>query len=170
MTRPIHRKLARFWSKFNIEPSLVTSAASIYILCFTQFALTSLKLLNAARWTNVNGTHSSGLAFYYDGTLDYFRGLHGVAGCFAILILMGMVILPMICLICYPAKWFQKLLDKCRMRREFLVAFSDTFMGQFKNGIDDPLDCRYFGGLFLLFRLAIIGIFLIAILHVLLKV
>lgn len=158
--RPIHRKLARVWSWFNIEPSLVTSAASIYVLCFTQFALTSLKLLNVSQWKSVS-SNASGFVFYYDGTLKYFSGSHAAAGCFAVLILVIVVVLPMLYLLLYPFKWFQILLDKCRLRREFLTAFSDTFMGQFKNGTDDLLDCRYFAGLFLLLRLAVMAMFLV---------
>ena len=46
ITRPIHRLLARFWHMFDIEPSMIHSIASVYVLCFMQFAATSLKLLN----------------------------------------------------------------------------------------------------------------------------
>ena len=45
ITIPLHRLLACFWSRTNIEPSLIHSIASIYLLCFTQFAATSLQLL-----------------------------------------------------------------------------------------------------------------------------
>ena len=46
--RPVHRILARFWQLFDIQPSLSHTIASVYVLCFTQLAATSLKLLD---WT-----------------------------------------------------------------------------------------------------------------------
>ena len=47
ITRPVHRLLARFWLKFDIHPSLIDSIAGIYILCFTQLAATSFKILHS---------------------------------------------------------------------------------------------------------------------------
>ena len=44
--RPVHRFLARFWRKFNIQPSLSHTIASVYLLCFTQLVAISLKLLD----------------------------------------------------------------------------------------------------------------------------
>ena len=46
VVRPIHRLLARFWRLFGIQPSLSHTVASLYTLCFTQLAATSLKILH----------------------------------------------------------------------------------------------------------------------------
>ena len=53
ITRPIHRLLARFWRMFDIEPSLIHSIASVYVLCFTQFTSISLKLLHFSKWQSL---------------------------------------------------------------------------------------------------------------------
>ena len=50
ITRPVHRLLARFWRIFDIEPSFTDSIASIYVLCFTQFTVTSVNF-----FSSVNG-------------------------------------------------------------------------------------------------------------------
>ena len=74
ITRPIHRLLVRFWCMTNIEPSLPHSIASIYLLCFMQLAATSFKLLHRS-------IHDDGrVAFFYDGTLNYFGWPHSFAG------------------------------------------------------------------------------------------
>ena len=54
ITRPIHRCLARFWRITKIEPSLLHSVASIYLLCFTQLASTSLLLLHFTPMYDIN--------------------------------------------------------------------------------------------------------------------
>ena len=84
ITRPLHHLLARFWRMTNIEPCLIHSIASIYLLCFTQFAATSLQLLHHTTWYVWNNRNDNGVAFFYDGTLDYFGWPHVLGGIFAI--------------------------------------------------------------------------------------
>ena len=68
ITRPIHKVLARFWHFFDIQPSFTKSLASVYILCFTRFAVTSVQLLQFTKWYSVTGSYKkSGTAFYFDG-------------------------------------------------------------------------------------------------------
>lgn len=161
VTRMIHKRLARFWLRFKITPSLFTSTATIYVLCFTQFAQTSLKLLNFNVYHSINGSDSvNRLAFNYDGTLNYFGWpWHFLAGLLALTILFVIVFLPMVWLLLYPFGWYQTILNHCRLNRQWLISLADVFTGQFKNGLDGTKDCRYFAGLFLLFRLPAIGIF-----------
>ena len=160
ITRPVHRLLARFWLKFDIHPSLIDSVAGIYILCFTQLAVTSLKILHFTWWESLT-SDEYGLAFYYDGTLDYFKGRHALAGSFAIIVLIIFVILPMVYLLLYPFKYFQRFLDVCKLRRQFTDAVVDSLTGSFKNGSDNTYDYRFFAGLYLLLRIIIICLFYI---------
>ena len=160
ITQPVHRLLARFWLKFDIHPSLIDSVAGIYILCFTQLAVTSLKILHFTRWESLT-SDEYGLAFYYDGTLDYFKGYHALAGSFAIIVLIIFVILPMVYLLLYPFKYFQRFLDVCKLRRQFTDAVVDSLTGSLKNGSDNTYDYRFFAGLYLLLRIIIICLFYI---------
>ena len=155
ITRPVHRLLARFWLKFDIHPSLIDSVAGIYILCFTQLAVTSLKILHFTWWESLT-SDEYGLAFYYDGTLDYFKGRHALAGSFAIIVSIIFVILPMVYLLLYPSKYFQRFLDVCKLRRQFTDAVVDSLTGSLKNGSDNTYDYRFFAGLYLLLRIIII--------------
>ena len=131
ITRPIHRLLARFWRIFDIEPSFTDSIASIYVLCFTQFTVTSVKLLQFSEWESINN-NNTGLAFYYDGTLDYFGRHHIFYGIMAIIIFILVVLLPTLYLVLYPFKWFHRLLDFCKLRSEGLIAVCDVFIGPYK--------------------------------------
>ena len=164
ITRPLHRLLARFWRMTNIEPSLTHSISSIYVLCFTQFAVTSLKLLHFSKWYSLTNESETGIAFYYDGTLDYFGYPHAFLGILAIIILIVVVFIPTVYLLLHPFKWFHKILDRCKLKRpQFVMILVDDYTGAFKNGCNNTNDHRYFAGLYLLMRVVIICLYYIPI-------
>ena len=153
ITQPVHRLLARFWLKFDIHPSLIDSIAGIYILCFTQIAATSLKVLHFSR---NNETDPNYLTFYYDESLPYFKRLHICAGFFAIIILIVCVIIPTVYLLLYPFKFFQKFLEVSKLRTQLTDAVVDSLTGSLNNGSENTYDYRSFAGLYLLLRIIII--------------
>ena len=155
ITRPIHRLLARFWHMFDIEPSLIHSIASVYVLCFMQFTATSLKLLN------VFYINSDGNTFYYDHSLHYFGWPHSLAGLFAITILIFILIVPTLYVLFYPFKWFQRLFSKLKLNKQLLVALADVFTGPYKDGSDNSKDYRWFAGLYLLLRVVFSSLYLL---------
>ena len=69
MARTLHLLLACFWRMTNIQPSVTHSISSIYVVCFTQFTATSLKL---TKWYSLTNKNETRIAFYYDVTLNYF--------------------------------------------------------------------------------------------------
>ena len=156
ITRPIHRLLARFWHMTNIEPSLPHSIASIYLLCFMQLAATSFKLLHFS-------IHDDGrVAFFYDGTLNYFGWPHIFAGIFAILVLILLVLIPMLYIQLYPFKPFHKLLECLHLNNwQILTSLGDVFTGPYKNGTTNKLDYRYFADFYLLLRIIILLLYFI---------
>ena len=163
ITRPIHRLLARFWRMFDIEPSLIHSIASVYVLCFTQFTSISLKLLHFSKWQSLENENENenGYAFFFDGTMDYFSWPHAIAGLFAIFILLLVVLLPMLYLLFYPMKMFQWLLDKMKFQNEFLKMLMDVFTGPFKDETDNSKDYRWFAVIYLLIRVIAISFYYI---------
>ena len=151
ITRPIHRLLARFWRMTNIEPSLPHSIASIYLLCFMQLAATSFKLLHFSI------TYDGQVAFFNDGTLGYFGWPHCLAGIFAILVLILLVLIPMLYIQLYPFKPFHKLLECLHLNNwQILASLGDVFTGPYKNGTTNKLDYRYFAGFYFLLRIIIL--------------
>jgi hypothetical protein len=155
ITRPIHRCLARFWRITKIEPSLLHSLASIYLLCFTQLASTSLLLLHFTPMYDISN-NIKGFAFFFDGSLDYFGWPHCVCGIFAIVILVCLVLIPMLYIQLYPLKLFHKLLDVLHVRKQVLISLGDVFTGSYKNGSDNTFDYRYLAGLYLLVRIIVL--------------
>ena len=160
ITRPIHKVLARFWHFFDIQPSFTKSLASVYILCFTRFAVTSVQLLQFSKWHSITGSYKkSGTAFYFDGTLDYFGQGHWPYGLLAIVMLLLVNILPVLFLLFYPFGWFHSLLSFCKLHKEGLIAVGDVFTGPFKHGGDSGTpDSRLFASCYLILRLIIVSL------------
>ena len=150
ITRPFHRCMARFWSMTGIEPSLTNSIASIYILSFTQLTATSFKILSFSIDDNNN------VSFFYDSNQGYFHGVHGLAGSFAILVFLIVILLPTLYIQFYPFKWFHKLLDCLHLRKQLLISLGDIFTGPYKNGSENTFDYRFMAGLYLLARIIIL--------------
>ena len=157
ITRPFHRCMARFWSMTGIEPSFTHSIASIYILCFTQLAGTSFKLLRLRFNCNffTNKADASPL-FFYDSYVQYFHGVHAVAGSFAISVLLIMILLPSLYILLYPFKWFHKLLDCLHLRKQLLISLGDVFTGPYKNGTENTYDYRFFAGVYLIAKIFVV--------------
>ena len=149
ITRPFHRCMARFWSMIGIEPSFTHSIASIYILCFTQLTVTSFKLLRFKYHLNIS-------VFFYDSYIQYFHGIHAVAGSFAISVLLIMILLPTLYILLYRFKWFHKLLDCLHLRKQLLISLGDVFTGPYKNGTENTYDYRFFAGLYLITKIFVI--------------
>ena len=158
ITRPFHRCMARFWSMTGIEPSFTHSIASIYILCFTQLAATSFKILSIAPKKETLGFNNT--KFSYDMNQDYFKGVHGAAGFFAILVLLFLIVLPTLYILLYPFIWFHKLLDCLHLRKQLLISLGDVFTGPYKNGTENTYDYRFMAGLYLLARIIILSQFI----------
>ncbi len=141
--RPVHRLLARFWQMFDIQPSLSHTIASVYVLCFTQLAATSLKLLD---WVLVY-TNDLEPRFFYDGSQRYFEKTHGAAFFVAWFVLIFFIFSPVSYLCIYPFKWFQKCFNKLKFKKDLLISVTDIFNGPYKNGTQDTWDYRYFAGI-----------------------
>ena len=151
ITRPFHHCMARFWDATGIEPSFTHSTASVYILCFSQLAATSFKILS------FNLDDTSSLSFFYDAKQKFFDGAHCFAGFIAILMLLFLILLPTLYIQFYPFRLFHKLLDCLHLRKQLLISLGDVFTGPYKNGSDNTSDYRFMAGLYLLARLIILS-------------
>ena len=159
VVRPIHRLLARFWRLFDIQPSLSHTIASLYTLCFTQLAATSLKILHPTVYTDAESQNHT--VFFYDGSQSYFSGVHGFAGTIAILLLVGLFI-TVAYLLLHPFKLFQKCFGKMKFKKDLIISVTDVFNGPFKDGTtENSWDYRYFAGMHFAIQLVIMTFYYI---------
>ena len=158
VVRPIHRLLARFWRLFGIQPSLSHTVASLYTLCFTQLAATSLKILHPAEY-------DSKAVFFYDGSQSYFKDLHGFACTVAILVLVGLFI-TVAYLLLHPFKLFQRFISKLQFKKDLIISVTDVFNGPFKDGTsENSWDYRYFAGMHFAIQLVVMTFYYIPLEH-----
>ena len=150
-TRPCHRILARFWRKFNIQPSLIDTYAGLILLSYMRFLAVSVKLLQLI----ANDLYHTPLAITSEEVVQ-----HTMLGILAILCLLMFVTLPMVVLLLYPFKIFQRCLTCCRLNKPGLHALVDACQGCFKNSATDGVERRYFAGIYLFFRFCYLAIFM----------
>ena len=128
----------------GIQPSLTTTVASVYALyftttvasvytlCFTQLAAISLKILHPTRYHSKHHSKETLTVFFYDGTQQYFKRWHAVAGSFATLVLLFLIVSSLYLSI-YPFQWFQKCFNKLKFKKDFFVSVTDVFTGPYKD-------------------------------------
>ena len=163
VVRPMHRLLARFWRLFGIQPSLSHTVASLYTLCFTQLAATSLKILHPTVYTDTESQNHT--VFFYDGSQSYFSGVHGFAGTVAILVLVGLFI-TVAYLLLHPFKLFQRCFDKLNFKKDLIISVTDVFNGPFKDGTsENSWDYRYFAGMHFAIQLVVMTFYYIPLEH-----
>ena len=166
VVRPIHRVLARFWRLFGIQPSLSHTVASLYTLCFTQLAATSLKILHPTVYTDKE-SHNHSIRFFYDGSQSYFSGVHGFAGTVAILVLVGLCI-TVAYLLLHPFRLFQWCFTKMKFKKDLIISVTDVFTGPFKDGTsENSWDYRYFAGMHFAIQLVVMTFYYIPLEYIL---
>ena len=151
--------------KFHINAKLnvLNAFATFIILAYSNILHTNFVLLSPIRLYESNGYSSGARYTHYNASVPYLGEEHKPYFIVAIIVLLVFNVFPMLLLLLYPTKPFQKLLN-CfpRMRWDYLHISMDFFQGCYKNGTNNTLDCRYFAGLYLLIRfiyhISIIGL------------
>ena len=151
---PIKKCLSSFHVKVDLISSLLTTFATFFFLSFSRMTITSLMLLSYTDLFAPNGTLARRV-FLYDATMDYFGHEHLPYAMLAIIVAVFFILLPLLLVLLYPTKTFQKILRLlCQFQRiQMLTAFMEVYQGHFKDGTDGSRDYRYFAGGQLLMRL-----------------
>jgi len=152
--KPFKKLIKLSHSCWSPKTSLVDSFATFLLLTNVKFLTSCFDSLVPQRVQNVtsSGVISHHWALYIDATkpLLQFSISTNLAG----VVLVVFVIFPIALLFLYPLRFFQRCLNYITISWYNLHTFMDSFQGGYKNGIDsNTWDCRYFSGIFLLFRL-----------------
>ena len=138
------------------KASLIHAFAAFLLLAYSKILVVSYSLLTSITFTSSENVKSS-VVVYYDSNIRYFSTQHLPFAILAITVLLFCVALPLLVLLFYPTKIFQKCLGCCSIRWHALHAFADVFQGCYKNGTAGTPDYRCFAGLYLLLRILING-------------
>ena len=134
---------------------------TFFFLSTTKLLSVSFSLLDSTvLYTSDGKPHS--LRLFYDPSVKYFGKEHMPYALLAIGILVVFIAFPTSLLLCYQCKAYKKCLTKCRIRRPIMDKFVSTFHKYYKDGSNGTRDCRWFAGLFILFKISGYLIFTVA--------
>ena len=160
--KPFRMCFALFGRRWNPKGSVINTFAAFLLLSYSKLLAVSYSLLDANYLYNNRGGRVGPVVLYYDASIEYFSRKHLPFALLAICVLLVFVIFPLLLLLLYPMRSFQRCLGYCtRIRWQFLHTFADVFQGCYKNGTNGTWDYRYFAGLNLFFRIVLLLAFIL---------
>ena len=139
--------------QWNPAESLVHVFVAFLVLSYSKFLYVSFNLLRYTQVYNSTGALVAPRALYYDASVVFFSREHLPLAFLAIFLILTFIILPLLVVVLYPTRVFQKCLNCCRIRCHAVHAFADAFNGCYKDGTNGTWDYRYFAGFYLLLRM-----------------
>lgn len=129
--------------RVDAKTSIIDVFASFLVLSYVKFLCVSFDLLVPTRVYDVHG-EPVGIYLYYNANVAYFGPEHLPYGTLAVLVTL-IFILPLLLLLLYPLRCFQKLFGNWQALRIFI----DSFQGSYKDGVaEGRYDYRYFSAVF----------------------
>ena len=159
--RPFHRCTKHFRSQWDVGTSIVEAFATFLLLSYVKLFNVSFDLLVPTKLYNVNGS-SLGLYLYYDATIEYFGNEHLPYGVLAVIVMLVFILFPLLLLLLYPMRYFQRCLSCCGVRWHALPIFIDAFQGCYKDGTNGSRDHRRFAAAFLLVQILFFILFVLS--------
>ena len=160
LCRPFKGCVSWFHERHKSKTTIIDAFVTFFVLSFVKVISVSFDLLYPVPLYSFNSSDISYVLFY-DGSVRYFGTEHLPFAIVAIVCLLVIVIIPVIILLFYPYRWFQRLLH-CLPSRWYLViqAFVDAMQGCYKNGTEQGShDYRSFAGLYFIFRITAVLIY-----------
>ena len=155
--KPFHKCCACISQRWSPSESLIHAFAIFLLLTYSKILFVSFNLLHSTYILDNTGETEGSPVFYYNSTVPYFGTEHLPYALLAISVLVIFIVLPVLILLLYPTRVFQRFIGCCNTRWHALDAFVDAFQGYYKNGTNGTPDWRYFSGLYLIFRIMAIG-------------
>ena len=155
-----HKCCARISQRWgDPSESLVHTFASFLLLSYSKILFVSFSLLHSTSGytLDTSGEKVDSLMLYYNATVPYFSTEHLPIALLTISSLAIFIVLPVLILLLYPTRVFQRCIGHCSTRWYALRAFVDAFQGHYKDGTNGTPDWRCFSGLYLIFRIIAIA-------------
>ena len=156
---PFNNCLVNLRNQLESKTSIIDAFATFILLSYMKILNVSFDLLVPTQVFNATG-HKIGLYLYYDASVEYFGKQHLPYAITALAVVLVFILLPLLLLMAFPMRCFQRLLGKCGMQFQALRIFMDSFQGYYKDGTDgNGYDCRYFPAIYLLTRILVFIIY-----------
>ena len=152
--KPFKYLLNKFHKRYSNNTSLMETFANFILLSSVKIASVSIFLLVPTNSYDVNGNYYAGYLII-DSTIEWFGREHLPYGILAIFTGFIFVLFPMLLLLLYPCRCFQKFLNSVGLNCHVLRVLMDAFQGNYSL---QPYDMRYFSAYYLFLRVLIITI------------
>ena len=160
--KPFH-KIFRFKNQdWDVERSVIKSFATFFLLSYLKILNVTVDILvYTNKYTLSLGERTYQVEYvpYYDASVEYFRGQHLYFGISAIFIGVFFVILPLVFLVIYSTRCFQKCLNFFRIHRQCTDMFVNCYQGHYKDGTNGTRDCRCFSVVFFIIQIIVMVFF-----------
>ena len=150
---PFHRCCIRFTRIMDMQSSIAKAFATFLLLSYVKLLNSTLSILLPVKVYDVH-QKVVGVYVYYDASYKYFSEDHLPYAIMSLIFFLLFGLSPLILLLFYPTRCFQKCLNFCRLRNHILHTFVDTFQGHYKDGTEPgTCDCRWFAAIYFLGRI-----------------
>ena len=156
--KPFRYCFGCFRREWDVKSSLIHAFSTFILLSYTKFLSVSFYLLVPIDAFKVTGEKIKMGYLLLDGSVKYFGREHLPFSILALATFLVFNVLPLVLLCLYPCRCFQRCLDHCKIRFLKLHMFMDVFQGCYKDGTAGSCDCRWFAGVYLMMRIAILVI------------
>ncbi len=137
--------------KVDARTTVIDVFATFLVLSYVKLLNASIDLLVPTHLYNVRG-ESKGLYLFFDMNIKYFGREHLPYGILALFISFFFLLLPVLHLLLYPLRIFQRYFGHWQALRIFM----DCFQGSFKDGVTEGrYDCRYFSAVYFIMRIVL---------------
>ena len=152
---PFHRCCVRFTRIMDIQSSIIKAFATFLLLTYVKLLNSTIDMLLPVVTYNVHG-EVAGTYVYYDASYRYFGKEHLPYAIMAIALFLLFVLSPLLLLLLYQTRSFQKCLNACRLNLHGLQVFVDAFQGHYTDGTEQGTrDLRWFAAHYFLGRMII---------------
>lgn len=141
----------RYRRVWKARTSVIDAFASCILLSYTKFVLVSLSYFSYSDVRNVNGHHVKKV-LSLDTSIHYLGSEHRPFLAIASVILLTFGVFPPLILTFYQFRPFQNVLELLHLKGPGFQRFVEAFQGCYKDGTDGKVDCRFFAGLYFVFR------------------
>ncbi len=151
--KPFQYFLSCFFRNGSSSRTTVIDAfSSFFLLSFTKMVSTSVDLLTPVKAVDLSNNKVN-LFVYNDATMEYFGREHLPYAVLAIVCSTVFAVLPVLLLLIYQFRWFQRLLSCLKLRHPLLQEVMESFQSCYTNGTQPGTkDHRWFSAMHYIFR------------------
>ena len=158
LCKPFKEGAGNCAKNWNPLSSIINTYSTFLLLSYSKILFVSFNLLRVSEFHALSGRITHERPLFIDPSIVFFSSEHLPYAILAIFMLGLFSFLPLLILLLYPLKIFQKFLGCFSINWLPLHAFADAFNGCYKDGSNGTCDCRYFVAFYLIIRICFIAL------------